>query len=34
LLNALPSTHEGYYGEGYYEENVKTPWLKSIFKRA
>ncbi len=34
LLNALPSTHEGYYGAGYYEENDKTPWLKSIFKRA
>jgi len=34
LLNALPSTHEGYYGAGYYEENGKTSWLKSFFKRA
>ena len=34
LLNALPSTPESYYGAGYYEENSKTPWLKSIFKRA
>ncbi len=34
LLNALPSTQESYYESGYYEENGKTPWLKSIFKRA
>jgi len=34
LLNALPVTNESYYGSGYYEENVKTSWLKSILKRA
>jgi tyrosine-protein kinase Etk/Wzc len=34
LLNALPSTQESYYGAGYYEENTKTSWLKSFFKRA
>ena len=34
LLNALPATNESYYGAGYYEENVKPSWLKSIFKRA
>jgi capsular exopolysaccharide synthesis family protein len=32
LLNALPATHEKYYG--YYEENKKSHWLKTIFKRA
>jgi len=32
LLNALPATHEKYYG--YYEEQGRTHWLKSIFKRA
>lgn len=34
LLNALPVTNESYYGSGYYEENMKTSWLKSILKRA
>jgi tyrosine-protein kinase Etk/Wzc len=34
LLNALPSTQESYYGAGYYEESNRTPWPKSIFKRA
>lgn len=34
LLNALPITHESYYGSGYYEENTNTSWLKTIFKRA
>jgi tyrosine-protein kinase Etk/Wzc len=34
LLNALPSTHESYYGAGYYEENNGTSWLKSVYKRA
>jgi tyrosine-protein kinase Etk/Wzc len=34
LLNALPITHERYYGSGYYEENTNTSWLKTIFKRA
>lgn len=35
LLNALPPTHEGYYGSGYYaEEPSRTSILKSIFKRA
>jgi capsular exopolysaccharide synthesis family protein len=33
LLNAVPSTKESYYGSGYYEEDRKTPWLKSILKR-
>jgi capsular exopolysaccharide synthesis family protein len=31
ILNALPATHDKYYG--YYEENKRTHWLKSIFKR-
>jgi len=31
LLNALPATHEKYYG--YYEENKKPNWVKTIFKR-
>lgn len=34
LLNAIPATKESYYGAGYYEEARRTPWLKSIFKRA
>jgi capsular exopolysaccharide synthesis family protein len=34
VLNALPSTHENYYGAGYYEEPSNKPFLKSIFKRA
>lgn len=32
LLNALPATHDKYYG--YYEDTPKPHWLKSIFKRA
>jgi tyrosine-protein kinase Etk/Wzc len=32
VLNALPATHEKYYG--YYEEDTTSNWLKSIFKRA
>jgi tyrosine-protein kinase Etk/Wzc len=31
VLNALPATHEKYYG--YYDEAKKTNWLKSIFNR-
>jgi len=34
LVNAVPVTHERYYGSGYYEESGKTSWLKSILKRA
>jgi capsular exopolysaccharide synthesis family protein len=34
LLNALPATHSGYYGTGYYEDTTKPSWLKSLFKRA
>jgi capsular exopolysaccharide synthesis family protein len=34
VLNALPSTHENYYGAGYYEEPASKSFLKSIFKRA
>jgi capsular exopolysaccharide synthesis family protein len=32
LLNALPATHEKYYG--YYDDLPKKNWLKSLFNRA
>lgn len=31
LLNALPATHEKYYG--YYDDRPRTNWLKSLLRR-